>query len=86
MLSLQTLLRLVVSYRCLVALVAIAALITYKKKWKWLYKNWLTTVDPKKIGVMYIIVALIMLLRGVGDAALMRLQQATLALVTPWHF
>jgi cytochrome o ubiquinol oxidase subunit 1 len=59
------------------ALVAIAALITYKKKWKWLYKNWLTTVDPKKIGVMYIIVALIMLLRGVGDAALMRLQQAT---------
>jgi cytochrome o ubiquinol oxidase subunit 1 len=58
------------------ALMAIVALITYKRKWKWLYKNWLTSLDPKKIGVMYIIVALIMLLRGIGDAALIRTQQA----------
>lgn len=57
------------------ALLVVAAL-TYFKRWKWLYKEWLTTLDPKKIGVMYLIVAAIMLLRGLGDALLMRTQQA----------
>lgn len=55
---------------------AFVALITYLKRWKWLYREWLTTLDPKKIGVMYIIVAIVMLLRGLGDAAMMRVQQA----------
>src|SRR3954470_16749162 len=55
---------------------AVAAL-TYYKRWRWLYREWLTTVDPKKIGVMYIIVAGLMLLRGVADAVLLRTQQAT---------
>ena len=55
---------------------AVFALITYLKRWKWLWKEWLTTQDPKKIGVMYIVVALVMLLRGAGDALLMRTQQA----------
>lgn len=54
----------------------IAAILTYFKRWKWLWNEWLTSLDPKKIGVMYIIVAMIMLLRGVGDAVMMRLQQA----------
>lgn len=58
------------------ALAAIGALF-YFKRWKWLYREWLTTVDPKKIGVMYIAVALVMLLRGFSDALLMRVQQAT---------
>jgi cytochrome o ubiquinol oxidase subunit 1 len=49
---------------------------TYFKKWRWLWNNWLTSLDPKKIGVMYIIVALVMLLRGVADALMMRAQQA----------
>jgi cytochrome o ubiquinol oxidase subunit 1 len=57
------------------ALLVIAAL-TFFKRWKWLFKEWLTSLDPKKIGVMYLIVAAIMLLRGVGDALLMRTQQA----------
>lgn len=57
------------------ALLVIAAL-TYIKRWKWLYKEWLTTLDPKKIGIMYLIVAVVMLLRGLGDALLMRTQQA----------
>lgn len=57
------------------ALVLAAMAVTYFKKWKWLWKNWLTTLDPKKIGVMYLIVAVIMLLRGIGDAVLMRAQQ-----------
>jgi cytochrome o ubiquinol oxidase subunit 1 len=51
--------------------------ITYLKKWKWLWRNWLTSLDPKKIGVMYIIVAVIMLLRGFADVMLLRTQQAT---------
>jgi cytochrome o ubiquinol oxidase subunit 1 len=58
------------------ALIGIAVLLTYTKRWKWLYKEWLTTTDPKKIGVMYISVALIMLLRGLADAGMMRAQQA----------
>ena len=50
--------------------------ISYYGKWGYLWKEWLTTVDHKKIGVMYFIVALIMLLRGFSDAVLMRSQQA----------
>lgn len=52
-------------------------LLTYFKRWKWLWREWLTSLDPKKIGVMYIIVALVMLLRGGADALMMRTQQAT---------
>lgn len=59
-----------------VVAVTVLVLLTYKKRWKWLYKNWLTTLDPKRIGVMYIIVALVMLLRGLADAVMMRGQQA----------
>jgi cytochrome o ubiquinol oxidase subunit I len=56
--------------------IVIVGLMFYFKKWKWLYREWLTSTDPKKIGVMYITVAVIMLLRGLSDAALMRAQQA----------
>ncbi len=51
--------------------------LTYKKKWRWLWREWLTSLDPKKIGVMYIVVAVAMGLRGVIDAVMMRAQQAT---------
>lgn len=57
--------------------IGIVALLTYFKKWTWLWKNWITTTDHKKIGVMYILVAIVMLLRGVADALMMRVQQAT---------
>jgi len=56
--------------------IAILALITYFKLWKWLWDEWFTTVDPKKIGIMYIVVVLIMFMKGFGDALMMRLQQA----------
>jgi len=56
--------------------IAIALLLTFFKRWKWFYKEWLTTVDHKKIGIMYIILAVIMLFRGFADALMMRLQQA----------
>lgn len=51
-------------------------LVTYLKKWKWLWKEWLTSLDPKKIGIMYIIVSVVMLLRGAADAVMLRAQQA----------
>ena len=57
--------------------IGVLALLTYTKRWQWLWREWLTAVDPKKIGVMYIIVALIMLFRGGSDALLLRTQQAT---------
>jgi cytochrome o ubiquinol oxidase subunit 1 len=59
-----------------VAVLVIIGALTYFKKWKWLWKNWLTSLDPKKIGVMYLIVATVMLLRGAADAGMMRAQQA----------
>jgi cytochrome o ubiquinol oxidase subunit 1 len=54
----------------------IAGYLTFTKRWKWLWKEWLTSVDPKKIGIMYFIVAGFMLLRGGLDAIMMWLQQA----------
>jgi cytochrome o ubiquinol oxidase subunit I len=59
--------------------VIILALITYYRKWTILWKEWLTSVDHKKIGIMYIILALVMLLRGLSDAIMMRAQQALAA-------
>jgi cytochrome o ubiquinol oxidase subunit 1 len=52
-----------------------SAAITYFKKWTYLWTEWLTSVDHKKIGVMYI-VAMVMLLRGFADAIMMRTQLA----------
>lgn len=54
---------------------ALIGMITYFKLWKYLWKEWLTTVDPKRIGIMYIIVTLIMFMKGFADALLMRAQQ-----------
>ncbi|MGN7458025.1 cbb3-type cytochrome c oxidase subunit I [Paenibacillus pasadenensis] len=56
--------------------VAIVFVLTYFKKWKWLWTEWLTTVDHKKIGIMYLIASLLMLFRGGVDALLMRTQLA----------
>jgi cytochrome aa3-600 menaquinol oxidase subunit I len=58
----------------LVSMIAIVAGLTYFKKWGWLWREWLTTVDHKKIGIMYIISAGLMLFRGGVDALLMRAQ------------
>ena len=56
--------------------ILILAAMTYFKKWTWLWTEWLTSVDHKKIGIMYIIVAFVMLLRGFADAIMMRAQMA----------
>ncbi|MGH7157524.1 MAG: cbb3-type cytochrome c oxidase subunit I [Candidatus Saccharimonadales bacterium] len=55
---------------------AVVLLITALKRWRWLWREWLTTLDPKRIGVMYLVVAAAMLLRGLADASMMRAQQA----------
>ena len=47
---------------------ALVGLITYFGKWTYLWKEWLTSVDHKRLGIMYIIVAIVMLLRGFADA------------------
>ena len=60
----------------LLASLFIAGFITHKKRWKWLWREWITSVDHKRIAVMYVILALIMLVRGFVDAAMMRTQQA----------
>ncbi|MGH8089480.1 MAG: cbb3-type cytochrome c oxidase subunit I, partial [Stenotrophomonas sp.] len=57
----------------------VLALITKFKLWGYLWKEWFTSVDHKKIGAMYLIVAFVMLLRGFADAIMMRVQQATAA-------
>lgn len=61
------------------SLVGVSAFLTKYKRWKWLWNEWLTTIDPKKIGIMYIIVAVLMLVRGGLDAGMIWLQQALAA-------
>ncbi|WP_374019256.1 cbb3-type cytochrome c oxidase subunit I [Paenibacillus thiaminolyticus] len=69
-------------------IIAIVLGLTYFKKWGWLWREWLTTVDHKKIGIMYILSAFLMLFRGGVDALLMRAQLAMpeLSFLTPDHY
>ncbi|AZO34487.1 cytochrome o ubiquinol oxidase subunit I [Mesorhizobium sp. M2A.F.Ca.ET.037.01.1.1] len=55
---------------------AVLGAITYFKLWGYLWREWFTSVDHKKIGIMYMVLGLVMLLRGFSDAIMMRLQQA----------
>jgi cytochrome o ubiquinol oxidase subunit 1 len=55
---------------------AVLATITYFRFWGPLWRDWVTSIDHKKIGIMYCIFAMIMLLRGFADAIMMRSQQA----------
>jgi cytochrome o ubiquinol oxidase subunit 1 len=58
---------------------AILLIVTLKGWWPYLWREWITTVDHKRIGVMYMILALVMLVRGFADALMMRTQQALAA-------
>jgi cytochrome o ubiquinol oxidase subunit 1 len=55
---------------------AVVLLLTYFNKWGWLWREWITSVDHKKIGIMYLVLGGVMLLRGAADALMMRAQQA----------
>ena len=70
--------------------VFVAALLTITGRWRWLWSEWLTSLDHKKIGIMYVVIAFVMLARALIEANLMRLQQAvainTAGIVAPEHF
>jgi cytochrome o ubiquinol oxidase subunit 1 len=51
-------------------------LITKHKLWGYLWREWFTSIDHKKIGIMYMVFGVVMLLRGFADALMMRAQQA----------
>jgi cytochrome o ubiquinol oxidase subunit 1 len=75
----------------ILGVLALLGAITYLGRWKWLWKEWLTSLDPKRIGVLYLAVAAVMLARGGIDALMMRAQQATsvgtsLGIVSSSHF
>ena len=79
------------SVMMILAVTAVLAWITLKGFWPYLWREWLTSVDHKRIGVMYCVLALIMLLRGFADAIMMRSQQAVAAggaqgYLPPEHF
>ncbi|KQT60387.1 MULTISPECIES: cytochrome o ubiquinol oxidase subunit I [unclassified Aureimonas] len=56
--------------------IAVLGALTYFRLWGYLWTEWFTSVDHKKIGIMYIVLALVMLMRGFADALMMRAQQA----------
>src|ERR1700679_1699027 len=62
-----------------VVIVAVLALILAKGWLPYLWTEWITSVDHKRIGVMYVVLALVMLVRGFSDAIMMRSQQALAA-------
>jgi cytochrome o ubiquinol oxidase subunit 1 len=55
---------------------SVAGVITYFGAWRLVLFDWISSLDHKKIGIMYVMVALVMLMRGFIDAAMMRSQQA----------
>src|ERR1044072_9585072 len=59
-----------------VVILAVLVTATVKGWWPYLWREWLTSVDHKRIGVMYVTLGLVMLLRGFSDAIMMRTQQA----------
>jgi cytochrome o ubiquinol oxidase subunit 1 len=69
--------------------IALVVLLTRYRLWRALWSHWLTSVDHKKIGIMYIVIALVMLVRALVEAALMRTQQAVGlngGFLSPEHF
>jgi cytochrome o ubiquinol oxidase subunit 1 len=59
-----------------VAIIGVLAWVTLKGYLPYLWREWITSVDHKRIGIMYTLLALVMLLRGFSDAIMMRSQQA----------
>ena len=73
-----------------IGVLAVVALLTLLGRWGWLWSEWLTSLDHKKIGIMYVVIAFVMLARALIEANVMRLQQAsaiaTPGFVAPEHF
>src|ERR1700738_309488 len=67
------------SLMIIVGVLFVLGLITWKRWWTYLWREWLTSVDHKRIGIMYVLLALVLLLRGFTDAIMMRSQLAIAA-------
>ena len=67
-----------------------SGLITWHHKWRYLWQTWFTSLDHKRIGIMYVVIAFVMLSRALIEAVLMRMQQADAVnqagFVPPEHF
>ncbi|MBA3604275.1 MAG: cbb3-type cytochrome c oxidase subunit I, partial [Parachlamydiaceae bacterium] len=71
--------------------IIVLILLFYFRGWKTLWSEWLTSVDHKKIGMMYITVATLMLAKGLTEATMMRGQQilsvgSSQGFLEPAHF
>jgi cytochrome o ubiquinol oxidase subunit I len=64
---------------------SVLLLVTVKGWWPYLWREWITSVDHKRIGAMYMILALVMLVRGFADALMMRTQLALAANGAPGY-
>src|SRR5215218_9132810 len=60
----------------ILVVLGVLGLVTTKGWWPYLWREWITTVDHKKIGIMYVLLGVVMLIRGFADAIMMRSQQA----------
>lgn len=71
-------------------LIALAIYLTKSNRWGWLWNDWLTSTDPKKIGTMYMLFASVMFFRGMLDAGMVWIQQSIAAdspgYLSPDHF
>lgn len=74
----------------IISFLMLAIYLTKTKRWDWLWNEWLTTTDPKKIGTMYMIFSALMFFRGILDAGLIWLQQSLASdsegFLSPDHF
>ncbi|WP_414640175.1 cbb3-type cytochrome c oxidase subunit I [Bordetella sp.] len=64
------------AFMVVIGAIAVIVLITLAGKWRVLWSDWLTSPDHKKIGIMYVALALVMMSRALIEAWLMRAQQA----------
>ncbi len=73
-----------------IAALAVLVMLTRRKAWRRLWDGWLTSLDHKKIGIMYVVIALVMLTRALIEAVLMRMQQFAAVgdpgFLSPEHF
>src|SRR4051794_398092 len=67
---------LITSAAVILLALGVLALVTFKGRWPYIWQEWITSVDHKRIGIMYCLLGGLMLIRGFADAIMMRTQQA----------
>src|SRR3974390_630859 len=67
---------LITSIVLILIIIGVLGLVTAKRWWAYLWREWITSVDHKRIGIMYVLLGVVMLIRGFADAIMMRTQQA----------